>query len=63
MTDSYREKITEKFNEVINDQDISIKLEESIYNWCINELNKKGEVLDKSQDLFKKIYLNNKFNF
>lgn len=57
MTDnSYRKKIVDKFNQFIEDEEIAIELEDSIFNWAEEEVTKKGEVLDKSQDLFKKIY-------
>ena len=55
---SYRDGIIKKFNEVIDDMEISNKIENSIFEWSKSEIVKKGEVVDKSIDMFKKIYLN-----
>lgn len=54
----YREQVIDKIDTVINDRNISTQLEDAIFNWSQNEIMRKGEVLDKSQDLFKKIYMN-----
>jgi transcription elongation factor S-II len=58
---NFREKIIEKFNSIINNQEISEKLEKSIFEYTNNELTKKGEVMSKAFDMFKKIYLNKSF--
>lgn len=55
---SYREKVINKIDSVIEDIDISTSLEESIFNWTKNELIKRGEVIESSSDMFKKLYLN-----
>ena len=59
MTDtSYRENIIRKYNSIIDEEDLSIILEESIFNWTKRELTKRGEVTDSSEDIFKKVYMN-----
>jgi len=55
---SYREKVINKIDSVIEEIDISTSLEESIFNWTKNELIKRGEVIESSSDMFKKLYLN-----
>ena len=53
---SFRENVTQKFESVINDIDLSTKLEESIFVWTQNELTKRGEVFESSDDIFKRLY-------
>lgn len=55
---SYRENIVKKYNSIINDEQLSINLEDAIFNWTKNELVKRGEITDSSNDIFKKLYLN-----
>jgi len=55
---SFRTKIISKFNDAIQDIDISNELEQSIFTWTENELTKRGEFTDSSMDIFKKLYLN-----
>lgn len=54
----WREKIVSKFDDYICNEGVSSSLEKSIYLWAINEVEKKGEVLDKNEDLLKRIYMN-----
>ncbi len=55
---SYRENIIEKFNSVIEDSRISSELENSIFLWTSDELVRKGEVVENTSDIFKKLYMN-----
>jgi len=58
MTEEYRQKIIDKFDTVIKNITISTNLEESIFKWSENEIVRRGEILERSQELFKKTYLN-----
>lgn len=59
MTESsYRSNIIEKFNSIVEDSKISEEIEDSIFNWTGDELTRKGEIVDFSSDIFKKLYMN-----
>ena len=38
----FRANLVNEFNKIIDDKILSINLEKSIYNYCINECKKKG---------------------
>lgn len=52
-----REKIVTKLDSVINNKSLSKKLENSIYNYTINTIHKKGENIEKVDRMFNRIYL------
>jgi len=58
VNSNFREKIVEKYDLIIKNTTISTNLEKVIYDWAITEIEKKGMTMDKSNDLFYKIYLN-----
>lgn len=58
VNSNFREKIVEKYDLIIKNTTISTNLEKVIYDWAVTEIEKKGMTMDKSNDLFYKIYLN-----
>lgn len=55
MSEDWRENVVSKLDECIENEGISADLEEAIYNWAKNEIEKKGE---RNDELLKKIYMN-----
>jgi len=55
---SFRENIVQKFNGIIENDSISEQLEEAIHIWAQNELTKRGEVTDSSNEMLKRLYMN-----
>ena len=51
----FREKIIHKYDTIIKNREISERLENAIYNWCLKEIEKRGMTI---YDLFYKIYMN-----
>jgi DNA-directed RNA polymerase subunit M/transcription elongation factor TFIIS len=51
----FREKIVLKYDTVIKNREVSEKLENAIYNWCLKDMEKKGMTMS---DSFYKIYMN-----
>ena len=56
-----RNKIVDKFNTIINNIEISKKIEESIYNYTIDIITKMNETVD-NEYLLKKTYLYKSLN-
>ena len=50
----FREKIVLKYNTIIKNKELSEKLENSIYNWCLKDMEKKGMTIS---DSFYKMYM------
>ena len=57
---NYRDKISKKFQLILNDSNISESIENSIFEWTKNELSRKGEIYDSEHIQFKIYYLNKK---
>lgn len=55
---NYRDKISKKFQLILNDSNISESIENSIFEWTKNELSRKGEIYDFEHIQFKIYYLN-----
>jgi transcription elongation factor S-II len=51
----FREKIIHKYDTIIKNREISERLENAIYNWCLKEIEKRGMTIS---DLFYKMYMN-----
>ena len=55
---NWRENIITKFDECINNEGLSSNMEKSVYNWTVKEVEKKGEIIEKNEELFKRLYMN-----
>ena len=53
-----REKIIQKFNDLIGDEEISCELEDSIFEFVEKEIENRGEFLEKVSGLFIRLYHN-----
>ena len=54
-----RELCINKFNSLLNDLELSKKIEDSIYNFSINQSEIKGIEKNIDDKYFKRIYVNN----
>ena len=55
---AFRKEIADRFNNLLEDEEKSVELEDVIFKWVKEDLEKKGEIVDGKMDIFKRQYLN-----